>query len=87
MFTDTALNTPPPPLDRLIPRSSYNASTAAIATKVLADIHFLQDRISRIKKLQTPDPMVLQTYQSMLDSRESVLQWLKDHGELAQDTL
>lgn len=87
MPTETTLNHAPPPIDRLISRSSYNASTAAIVAKVLEDIHFLQERISRVKKLQTPDPIVLKTYQSMLDSRASVLQWLKDNGDLAEDDL
>lgn len=70
----------PPSIDRLIPRSPYNASTTAIAAKVLEDIQFLQDRIARIKKLQTPNATVLKTYESMLESRESVLQWLQENG-------
>lgn len=72
----------PPSIDRLIPRSPYNASAAAIASKVLEDIHFLQDRIARMKKLQTPNSTVLKTYQSMLESRESVLQWLEENGDI-----
>lgn len=75
----------PSSIDRLIPRSPYNASTAAIAAKVHEDIHFLEDRIARIKKLQTPNSTVLKTYQSMLESRESVLLWLKENGDLNED--
>lgn len=72
----------PESIDRLIPRSPYNASNNAIAAKVIEDIHFLKDRIERIKKLQTPNSTVLKTYQSMLESRESVLEWLQENGEL-----
>lgn len=77
----------PPAIDRLIPRSPYNSSTSAIANKVLEDIQFLQDRISRIKKLQTPNSTVLKTYESMLESRESVLQWLRENGDLDEDNI
>lgn len=77
----------PASIDRLIPRSPYNASSAAIADKVKEDILFLQDRIDRIKKLQTPNSTVLKTYQSMLESREAVLQWLRDNGDLDEEDL
>jgi len=42
-------------INRIMPQSAYNATTnsSAIATKVREDILFLQDRIDRIKKLQT----------------------------------
>ena len=48
----------------------------------LEDIQFLRDRIERIKKLQTPNSTVLKTYQAMLESRESVLDWLRENGDL-----
>ncbi len=71
-------------INRIMPQSAYNATTnsSAIATKVREDILFLQDRIDRIKKLQTPNSSVLKTYQSMLDSREAVLSWLQGNGEV-----
>lgn len=75
----------PAAIDRLMPRSPYNASSSAIAAKVIEDIHFLQDRIDRIKKLQTPNSTVLKTYQSMLESREAVLTWLRENGDLEED--
>lgn len=77
----------PPAIDKLVPRSPYNASTTAIAAKILEDIQFLQDRIARIKKLQTPNSSVLNTYQSMLESRESVLQWLKENGDTEDENV
>lgn len=85
MNSDTPDKHIPASIDRLIPRSPYNASNAAIAAKVIEDIHFLQDRIDRIKKLQTPNSTVLKTYQSMLESRQAVLQWLKENGDLEED--
>ena len=75
----------PAVIDRLMPRSPYNASSGAIAAKVIEDIHFLQDRIERIKKLQTPNSTVLKTYQSMLESREAVLAWLRENGDLEEE--
>ena len=63
--------------------TSHSAATGnnAIANKVIEDIQFLKDRIERIKKLQTPNSTVLRTYQSMLESRESVLEWLVENGD------
>jgi hypothetical protein len=75
----------PAAIDRLMPRSPYNASSSVIAAKVIEDIHFLQDRIDRIKKLQTPNSTVLKTYQSMLESREAVLAWLRENGGIEEE--
>ena len=72
----------PERIDRIVPRANYEASSSAIAAKVLEDIQFLRDRIERIKKLQTPNSTVLKTYQAMLESRESVLDWLRENGDL-----
>lgn len=86
MSSDVTTPYLPPSIDRLIPRPPYNnASTSAIAAKVLEDIHFLQDRIDRVQKQQKPNTTVLNTYQSMLDSREAVLMWLRDNGDLEDE--
>lgn len=85
MNTDVSNKHIPAVIDRLLPRSPYNSSSSAIATKVIEDIHFLQDRIERIKKLQTPNSTVLKTYQSMLESREAVLAWLRENGDLEEE--
>lgn len=87
MTADTTDKRIPAGIDRLIPRSPYNASNAAIAAKVIEDINFLQDRIDRIKRLQTPNSSVLKTYQSMLESRQTVLEWLKDNGDISNEDL
>jgi hypothetical protein len=85
MTTDVSNKHIPAAIDRLMPRSPYNSSSSAIAAKVIEDIHFLQDRIERIKKLQTPNSTVLKTYQSMLESREAVLAWLRENGDLEEE--
>ena len=61
--------------------ASTTTGNNAIANKVIEDIQFLKDRIERIKRLQTPNSTVLRTYQSMLESRESVLEWLVENGD------
>ena len=50
MTSDVSNKHIPAAIDRLMPRSPYNSSSSAIAAKVIEDIHFLQDRIERIKK-------------------------------------
>jgi len=52
-----------------------------VKAKVLEDISFLRGRIDHIKRARQPNsnPSILQTYESMLESRESVLVWLNDN--------
>ena len=59
----------------------------AISYKVGQDIAFLTDRISRMKNQQSPNEVVLQTYESMLASRQSVLEWLEQHGHQPNQTI
>jgi hypothetical protein len=70
---------------RSVTRDSTPTSNAAMAVKVIEDIGFLRDRIERIKKLHTPNSTVLKTYEAMLASREAVLIWLQENGELPDD--
>lgn len=46
--------------------------------KVEQDIAFLTDRIAAMKQQQTPNSKLIEHYQAMLNSRESVLKWLMD---------
>lgn len=46
--------------------------------KVEQDIAFLTDRINAMKAHPRPNTMLIEHYQSMLKSRESVLKWLLD---------
>lgn len=55
------------------------ANTEAVRSRVEQDIEFLSARISALKSLPRPNQVVIETYQTMLDSRRSVLKWFK-HG-------
>ena len=51
-----------------------------VIEKVIEDINFLQGRIDHIKRsaLAINNPSIIATYESMLQSRESVLAWLQE---------
>lgn len=53
--------------------------TSAVRNKVEDDIAFLTARIQRIESHPHPNPIVLKTYQELLNSRIAVLKWLL-HG-------
>lgn len=59
---------------------SQSINTAAIRLKVEQDIAFISDRIADLQSRPRPNRVVIETYQTMLDSRLSVLKWLQ-HGE------
>lgn len=46
--------------------------------KVEQDIAFLTERIAAMEAQPRPNAMLIEHYQSMLKSRESVLKWLLD---------
>lgn len=46
--------------------------------KVEQDIEFLTDRIAAMRQQARPNVMLIEHYQAMLKSRESVLKWLMD---------
>lgn len=52
----------------------------SVKQKVIEDINFLRDRIEHIKRTRMAEnnPLILQTYESMLESRLAVLDWLSD---------
>ncbi len=51
-----------------------------VAEKVQNDVDFLLARIEHLKQQPNPNPIVLQTYKEMLESRQAVLDWLlQDH--------
>ena len=54
----------------------------SVKQKVIEDINFLQDRIDHIKrtKMAENNPLILQTYESMLESRLAVLDWLGEQN-------
>ncbi|QEI13711.1 hypothetical protein [Cellvibrio japonicus] len=47
-----------------------------IASKVQSDIRFLISRLQHLEQQPNPNPIVLQTYRDMLESRQAVLDWL-----------
>lgn len=47
-----------------------------VAEKVQGDIVFLESRIAQLQQQPKPNPVILQTYLQMLDSRQAVLDWL-----------
>lgn len=51
-------------------------NSTEVAEKVQADISFLLSRLTLLKEQPNPNPIVLQTYQEMLESRQAVLHWL-----------
>lgn len=59
--------------------------TLAVRTKVEEDIAFLTTRITTLENHSRPNPLALDTYQNMLNSRIAVLKWLQ-HGSLEHGT-
>ncbi len=51
---------------------------SSVQIKVEQDIAFLQHRIGLMKKQKIPNNIVIETYENMLKSRQSVLSWLRD---------
>jgi hypothetical protein len=49
-----------------------------VRAKIEQDIAFLTDRITAMLEQPKPNSMLIEHYQSMLTSRESVLRWLLD---------
>jgi hypothetical protein len=49
-----------------------------VQSKVEQDIAFLKNRIELMKQQKTPNNIVIETYENMLKSRQSVLAWLRD---------
>jgi hypothetical protein len=57
-------------------------NSTEVAEKVQSDINFLLARIEHLQQQLTPNPVVLQTYKEMLESRQAVLEWLT-HDQIA----
>lgn len=51
-------------------------NSTEVAEKVQNDINFLLARIEHLQLQPNPNPVVLQTYREMLESRQAVLEWL-----------
>lgn len=59
-----------------------------VIAKVLEDIHFLRDRIAHVKraKKNLVNPTMLKTYESLLESRESVFAKLTNSAYAREET-
>lgn len=51
-------------------------NSTEIAEQVQGDIGFLRSRIQLLEQQPSPNPVVMQTYRDMLESRQAVLDWL-----------
>lgn len=56
-----------------------------IVHKVQTDITFLADRLKLLQQQRNPNPIVIETYQNMLESRQAVLDWLKQENKKASN--
>lgn len=63
--------------NRLVVDGAFS-QTGNARIKVEQDIAFLIDRITAMQAHPRPNTMLIEHYQSMLTSRESVLKWLLD---------
>ena len=52
---------------------------SAIASKIDQDIAFLEGRLTGIEASRSANPVIRETYQTMLDSRLSVKSWLDQY--------
>lgn len=51
-------------------------NTEEIAHKVEADVAFLADRLQLLNQQRNPNPVIIETYKGMLESRQDLLAWL-----------
>ncbi|WP_236074733.1 hypothetical protein [Teredinibacter purpureus] len=73
--------------DKVIAVGQQRVHVSAVTTKICEDIAFLEDRIHRLEEMKAPSETVINTYRAMLESRQSVLEWLQEHPlETSQTT-
>jgi len=60
------------------------ANASRVREKVRQDIAFLKDRIDSLESQHRPNQPVIDTYRTMLESRQSVLKWL-EHGRWGEE--
>ncbi len=66
------------PRDNRLLSGERTQQPGSARVKVEQDIAFLSERIAAMKAHPNPNTMLIDHYQSMLSSRESVLKWLLD---------
>lgn len=63
----------------VIANSQFKVS--AVANKIDQDIHFLKEKLECIQRSSDPNEVIRQTYESMLESRKNVRQWLQAYRD------
>lgn len=66
--------------ERVLRVGTQHVNVSAVANKVLEDIRFLRDRIALIRQQRNPNPVMLSTFEKMLESRKAVLHWLQEQS-------
>lgn len=62
-------------------------NSTEIAEQVQGDIGFLRSRIELLERQPNPNPVVMQTYRDMLESRQAVLDWLVQDQKVSVNQL
>jgi len=68
----------------VIADSQFKVST--VANKIDQDIHFLKEKLEQIQDSPDPNKVIRQTYETMLESRENVRQWLQAYHDEEAET-
>lgn len=80
------MNTQPPTKSKgarhQLARSHHRINFSAETSKLTEEINFLRDRVNKIKSFKSPNPGMLDIYQTMLNDRETVLSRLQESGRL-----
>ncbi len=56
-----------------------------IAAKIEADIAFLEERLFTLLEQESPNPVIVDTYKAMLESRQALLDWLLQNERKASN--
>jgi len=62
----------------VIANSQFKVS--AVANKIDQDINFLEEKLEKIQRSLDPNEVIRKTYETMLESRKNVRQWLKTYS-------
>ena len=66
--------------DKILAIGKERVNLQKTMNKLIADIKFLKDRISKMQSFTHPNKEILNTYEEMLENREQILGWLEQHA-------
>lgn len=66
--------------ERTLVIGNQSVKLDSVIHKMQQDIAFLSSRIEAMKKQHNPNQTLLMTYESMLESRNNVLQWVSNYS-------